>query len=91
MNSKDTNPNQGPMFDSMIKTFSQKAYINNGGELGLAPPVSHKVLNLYRISNLKMMRTVKRAIKELFLLIIRTDRKLKDLWAQRDLNQTMVI
>jgi hypothetical protein len=27
------------MFDSMIKTFSQKAFINNGGELGLAAPV----------------------------------------------------
>ena len=40
MNSKDTNPNQGPMFDSMIKTFSQKAFINNGGDLSLAPPVS---------------------------------------------------
>ena len=39
-NSKDTNPNQGPMFDSMIKTFSQKAFINNGGDLSLAPPVS---------------------------------------------------
>jgi hypothetical protein len=40
MNSKDTNPNQGPMFDSMIKTFSQKAFINNGGDLSIAPPVS---------------------------------------------------
>ena len=40
MNSKDPNPNQGPMFDSMIKTFSQKAFINNGGDLSLAPPVS---------------------------------------------------
>ena len=39
MNSKDTNPNQGPMFDSMIKTFSQKAFINNGGDLSIAPPV----------------------------------------------------
>ena len=39
MTSKEPNPNQGPMFDSMIKTFSQKAFINNGGDLGLAPPV----------------------------------------------------
>jgi hypothetical protein len=53
MASKEPNPNQGPMFDSMIKTFSQKAFINNGGELSLAPPVN--ILNFTdsnRISNL---------------------------------------
>lgn len=37
---KDGNPKQGPMFDAMIKTFSQKAYINDGGDLSLAPPVN---------------------------------------------------
>ena len=51
------------MFDSMIKTFSQKAYINDGGELSIAPPVSVLITHFYpfRISNPRTMTTVKTA------------------------------
>jgi hypothetical protein len=30
----------------MIKTYSQKAYINNGGELSIGAPVSFHVISM---------------------------------------------